>query len=74
MFVAMLFAAAAVLMCALALADAGIVRDPAAAWSLASTLLGSFGARMAAVFALAASPLRVMGISIHVLVRERSTT
>jgi hypothetical protein len=115
MFVAMLFAAAAVLMSALALADAGIVRDPAAdaeAWTLASALLGSFGARVAAVFALAVStsglragslprllvllgyatgalllltpplprwtqllfPLWVMGISIHVLVRERPTT
>lgn len=57
-FVAMLFAAAAVLMAALSLADAGVVRDPAAdaeAWAVASALLGSFGARMAAVFTLAVS-------------------
>jgi hypothetical protein len=58
LFVAMLFAAAAVLMAALSLVDAGVARDPAAdaeAWALASALLGSFGARMAAVFALTVS-------------------
>ena len=57
-FVAMLFAAAAVLMAALSLSDAGVVHDrasPLEAWVLASTLLGSFGARMAAVFAVAVS-------------------
>jgi hypothetical protein len=57
-FVAMLFASAAVLLAAISLADAGVVRDPAAdaeAWALASALLGSFGARMAAVFTLAVS-------------------
>lgn len=57
-FVAMLFTGAAVLMSALTLADAGVERDPAAdaqTWALASALLGSFGARMAAVFALAVS-------------------
>ena len=57
-FVAMLFAAAAVLMAALSLADAEVVRDPAAdaeAWALASALLGAFGARMAAVFAITVS-------------------
>lgn len=57
-FVAMLFTAAAVLMSALALADAGVARDPATdaeAWALAAALLGSFGARMAAVFTLAVS-------------------
>lgn len=114
-FVAMLFTAAAVLMSVLALADAGVARDPAAdaeAWALAAALLGSFGARMAAVFTLAVStsglragslprllallgygtgtlllltpplpqwvqllfPLWVMAISVHVLLRERSTT
>jgi hypothetical protein len=115
LFVAMLFASAAVLMSALALADAGVVRGPGAdaeAWALASALLGSFGARMAAVFTLAVTtsglragslprllallgyatgalllltpplprwaqllfPVWVMGISIHVLIREQSTT
>jgi hypothetical protein len=57
-FVAMLFASAAVLMAALSLDDAGVARDPTAdaeAWALASALLGSFGARMAAVFTLAVS-------------------
>ena len=54
----MLFAAAAVLMAALTLSDAGALRDaefPLEAWALSSALLGSFGARMAAVFALAVS-------------------
>lgn len=58
MFVAMLFSAAAVLMATLSLTDARTVQDPTApleAWALASALLGSFGARMAAVFALAVS-------------------
>ena len=58
LFVAMLFAATAVLMAALSLDAAGVVQDPAApaeAWALASALLGSFGARMAAVFSLAVS-------------------
>ena len=58
MFVAMLFSAAAVLMAALSLSDSGVVQDSAApveAWALASALLGSFGARMAAVFAIAVS-------------------
>jgi hypothetical protein len=58
-FVAMLFAAAAVLLSSLSLADAGVVRDPAAdaeAWALAAALLGSFGARMAAVFTPRAGP------------------
>jgi hypothetical protein len=57
-FVVMLFSAAAVLTAALALSDAGVVQDEAApieAWSLAGALLGSFGARMAAVFALVVS-------------------
>jgi hypothetical protein len=57
-FVVMLFSAAAVLMAALALSDAGVVQDEAAplqAWFLASAFLGSFGARMAAVFALVVS-------------------
>lgn len=114
-FVAMLFAAAAVLMSALALDDAGVARDQAddaEAWALAAALLGSFGARMAAVFTLAVStsglragslprplalvgyatgtlllltpplpqwaqllfPLWVMTLSVHVLLRERSTS
>ena len=58
LFVAMLFASAAVLMAALSLQDSGIEQDAAAprqAWALASALLGSFGARMAAVFAIAVS-------------------
>lgn len=58
MFVAMLFAAAAVLMATLSLTEAGVELDAAAAlqaWALATALLGSFGARMAAVFALAVS-------------------
>jgi hypothetical protein len=58
MFVAMLFAAAAVLMATLSLTEAGAEQDlasPIQAWALASALLGSFGARMAAVFALAVS-------------------
>lgn len=57
-FVAMLFAAAAVLMAALSLTDSGVLNDETAgveAWVLASALLGSFGARMAAVFTLAVS-------------------
>jgi hypothetical protein len=58
MFVAMLFAAAAVLMASLSLADAEVAQDPTSsfeAWALASALLGSFGARMAAVFTLTVS-------------------
>ncbi len=58
LFVAMLFAAAAVLSAALRVAEAGIPQEPGAAahaWALASALLGSFGARMAAVFALTVS-------------------
>ncbi|HYO18264.1 MAG TPA: hypothetical protein VES02_06315 [Dermatophilaceae bacterium] len=58
MFVAMLFAAAAVLMSTLSLTEAGVppnLASPVQAWALASALLGSFGARMAAVFALAVS-------------------
>jgi hypothetical protein len=56
-FVAMLFAGAAVLLAALSLDDAGVAQDVAAAesWALASALLGTFGARMAAVFVLAVS-------------------
>ena len=40
------------------MSDAGIPQEPGAAahaWALASSLLGSFGARMAAVFALTVS-------------------
>jgi hypothetical protein len=58
LFVAMLFAAAAVLGSVLALDDAGVPLSPAAAaqaWALAAALLGQFGARMAAVFALVVS-------------------
>lgn len=58
LFVAMLFAAAAVLMSTLSLREAGVVQDhhdSLESWALASALLGSFGARMAAVFALAVS-------------------
>ena len=58
LFVAMLFAAAAVLSGLLSLVDAGFPLAPSAeaeAWALASALLGQFGARMAAVFALTVS-------------------
>jgi hypothetical protein len=58
LFVAMLFAAAAVLSALLSLVDAGFPLAPGAeadAWALASALLGQFGARMAAVFALTVS-------------------
>lgn len=58
LFVAMLFAGAAVLMATLSLQDAGVEQAASsdlASWALASTLLGSFGARMAAVFVLAVS-------------------
>lgn len=58
LFVAMLFAAAAVLGSVLSLVDAGVslpAGTAAQAWSLAAALLGQFGARMAAVFALAVS-------------------
>jgi hypothetical protein len=58
LFVAMLFAAAAVLMAALELDATDAVQDDSAglrSWALASALLGSFGARMAAVFAVAVS-------------------
>jgi hypothetical protein len=54
----MLFAAAAVLSGLLSLVDAGFPLAPSAeaeAWALASALLGQFGARMAAVFALTVS-------------------
>lgn len=57
-FVAMLFTATAVLMAALTLSEAGALHDqefPLEAWVVASALLGSFGARMGAVFALAVS-------------------
>lgn len=114
LFVAMLFAAAAVLMSSLSLTEAEIAQDEAAplrAWSLAAALLGAFGARMAAVFALTVStaswrlgslprwlvllgyltgamllltpplprwaqllfPMWVMAISVHELLRGRST-
>lgn len=58
LFVAMLFAAAAVLSAALSLVDAGVPLTPGAqaeAWALSTALLGQFGARMAAVFALTVS-------------------
>jgi hypothetical protein len=58
LFVAMLFGAAAVLSALLSLVDAGFPLAPGAeadAWALASALLGQFGARMAAVFALTVS-------------------
>jgi hypothetical protein len=58
LFVAMLFAAAAVLSALLSLVDAGFPVAPTAqaeAWSVATALLGQFGARMAAVFALTVS-------------------
>lgn len=64
LFVAMLFSAAAVLMSALALSDAGVTvpeETAAQAAALASALLGSFGARMAAVFAMAVSSAGVRG-------------
>jgi hypothetical protein len=58
LFVAMLFGAAAVLSALLSLVDVGFPLAPGAeadAWALASALLGQFGARMAAVFALTVS-------------------
>jgi hypothetical protein len=57
-FVVMLFASAASLSAVLWLQDAGVDVPPetrAFAWSLASGLLGSFGARMAAVFTISVS-------------------
>jgi hypothetical protein len=58
LFVAMLFAAAAVLSALLSLVDIGFPMVPvteANAWALASALMGQFGTRMAAVFALTVS-------------------
>jgi hypothetical protein len=58
LFVAMLFSAAAVLSSVLSVTEGGLdlaQGEAAQAWSLASALLGQFGARMAAVFALAVS-------------------
>ena len=58
LFVAMLFAAAAVLSGLLSLVDAGFPMAPvteANAWALAAALMGQFGTRMAAVFALTVS-------------------
>ena len=58
LFVAMLFSAAAVLSATLSLSDSGLTLSPSAgaeAWALAAALLGQFGARMAAVFALSVS-------------------
>jgi hypothetical protein len=54
----MLFAAAAVLSSVLSLENGGLALAPEAAaqpWELVSALLGQFGTRMAAVFALAIS-------------------
>jgi len=54
----MLFAAAAVLSGLLSLVDAGFPMAPvteANAWALAAALMGQFGTRMAAVFALTVS-------------------
>jgi hypothetical protein len=62
LFVAMLFASAAVLGSELSLVDAGVPLAAGAAaqsWSLAAALLGQFGARMAAVFTLAVSTAAV---------------
>jgi hypothetical protein len=67
LFVAMLFAAAAVLGSVLALQEAGVALEPGAAaqaWLLAAALLGQFGARMAAVFALAVSTAGLRGGSL----------
>ena len=58
LFVAMLFAAAAALLSVLKVHDAGQPLEPGAAaqaWWFAAELLGSFAARMAAVFTLAVS-------------------
>jgi hypothetical protein len=58
LFVAMLFGTAAVLSGVLSLVDGGVTLTPGAAaeaWALASALLGQFGTRMAAVFALVVS-------------------
>jgi hypothetical protein len=57
-FVAMLFAAAAVLKAVLSLQDSGVQlpsETRAFGWALASALLGSFGTRMAAVFVATAA-------------------
>jgi hypothetical protein len=57
-FVVMLFASAASLSAVLRLQDAGLdvpLETRAFAWSLATGLLGSFGARMAAVFTISVS-------------------
>jgi hypothetical protein len=64
LFVATLFSAAAVLMSVLAVGDAGVAVTEATAaqtWLLSSTLMGSFGARMAAVFAMAVSSSGIRG-------------
>ena len=58
LFVAMLFSAAAILSAILSLGSEGapVSEEVAAeAWAIASTLLGEFGARMAAVFAIVVS-------------------
>lgn len=58
LFVAMLFGTAAVLSGVLSLVDGGVTLTPGAAaeaWAVASALLGQFGTRMAAVFALVVS-------------------
>ena len=62
LFVAMLFAAAAVLKGALALTEAGVglpSETLAFSWALATALLGSFGARMAAVFVISVATMGV---------------
>ena len=55
LFVAMLFSAAGALKAVLVLTDAGVVLSPdllGLVWAFAAAMLGSFGARMAAVFTL----------------------
>ena len=62
LFVAMIFTTAAALTAALALVNAGVSLTPetaAYAWTFASSLLGSFGARMAAVFMLSVTTMGV---------------
>lgn len=80
LFVAMLFAGSAVLSATLTQFDEGTLAPGGAAqsWALAASLLGQFGARMAAVFSLAATtagwrarrlplPLALMGYLCGVL-------
>jgi len=62
LFVAMIFTTAAALTAALVLVDAAVsvpAETASYAWTFAASLLGSFGARMAAVFMLSATTMGV---------------